>query len=39
MLQDGKTALHWAAFYSHAEVVKLLVKYRAAVDIREKVIS
>ena len=37
MLQDGKTALHLAARYDHVEVVKMLVHYRAAVDIRNKV--
>ena len=39
MLQGGVTALYWTAFDSHAEVVKLLVKYGAAVDIRGMVIS
>ena len=37
MLQDGETALHWAALRGHVEVVKMLVKYGAAVDIRNKV--
>ena len=39
MLQDRWTALYWAAFKGHIEVVKMLVKYGAAVDIRDKVIS
>ena len=38
MLQNGDTALHSAALGGHAEVVKMLVKYGAAVDIRNKVI-
>ena len=37
MLQDGETALHRAALRGHVEVVKMLVKYGAAVDIRNKV--
>ena len=37
MLQDGETALHLAALFGHVEVVKMLVKYGAAVDIRNKV--
>ena len=39
MLQDGWTALYWAAFKGHVEVIKMLVKYGAAVDIRDKVTS
>ena len=39
MLQDGVTALHRAAVWGHAHVVKLLVDYGAAVDIRSKVIT
>ena len=38
MLQDGETALYLTAFYGHVEVVKLLVKYGAAVDIKDMVI-
>ena len=37
MLQDGVTALHLATLEGHVEVVKMLVKYGAAVDIRNKV--
>ena len=37
MLQDGGTALHLAALKDHVEVVKLLVKHGAAVDVRNKV--
>ena len=37
MLQDGETALHKAAYWGRVEVVQLLVKYGAAVDIRDKV--
>ena len=36
MLQNGETALHCAALYDHIEVIKTLVKYGAAVDIRNK---
>ena len=37
MLQDGETALHKATKEGHVEVVKMLVKYGAAVDTRNKV--
>ena len=37
ILQDGETALHKAAVRGHVEVVKILVDYGAAVDIRNKV--
>ena len=37
MLQDGDAALHKAALFGHVEVVKMLVKYGAAVDIRDMV--
>ena len=37
MLQDGETALHWAAKEDCVDVVKTLVQYDAAVDIRNKV--
>ena len=39
MLQYGETALQKAAVRGHMEVVKILVKYGAAVDIRNKVWS
>jgi ankyrin repeat protein len=39
MLQDGDTALHYAAARGHPEVINLLVKHGAAVDIRGKVVS
>ena len=37
MLQYGDTALHKAAKGGHVEAVKMLLKYGAAVDIRNKV--
>ena len=37
MLQEGRNALYQAANEGHIEVVKMLVKYGAAVDIRNKV--
>ena len=37
MLQSGDTALHWAAMHDQVEVINLLVKHGAAVDIRNKV--
>ena len=37
MLQDRETALHKAAFWGDVEVVKMLVKYEATVDVRNKV--
>ena len=37
VLQDGETALHKAALRGHVEVVQQLMKYGAAVDIRNKV--
>jgi ankyrin repeat protein len=37
MLQDGATALHLAASGGKLEVVELLGRYGAAVDIRGKV--
>jgi ankyrin repeat protein len=39
MLQDGHTALHYAAAKDHLEVIELLVKHGAAVDIRDKVLN
>ena len=38
MLQVGDTALHDAAFNDCAEVIPLLMKYGAAVDIRNEVL-
>ena len=38
MLQNGETALHKAASEGGVEVVQLLVKYGAAVDIRDMVL-
>ena len=35
-IQDGETALHDAALHGYVEVVKMLVDYGAAVDIRNK---
>jgi hypothetical protein len=37
MLQDGATALRLAASWGKLEIVDLLVRYDAAVDIRDKV--
>jgi ankyrin repeat protein len=39
MLQDGDTALHLAAMWGHPEVINLLVKHGAAVEVRNKVVS
>ena len=39
MLQDGFTALHNAALSGEVEVINLLVKHGAAVDIRNEVVS
>ena len=39
MLQDGLTALHAAAANGEVEIIKLLVKHGAAVDIRDKVLN
>ena len=39
MLQYGLTALHWAATWGKVEVMNMLVKHGAAVDIRDKVVS
>ena len=38
MLQDGDTALHWTAYYDRAEVILLLVKHGAVLDIRNMVL-
>ena len=35
-IQDGETALHQAALGGRVEVVKMLVNYGAAVDVRNK---
>ena len=35
-IQDSETALHQAALRGYVEVVKMLVNYGAAVDIRNK---
>ena len=37
MLQDGETALHWAARQDEPQVVKILVDYGATVDFRDMV--
>ena len=37
MLQDGATALYRAAAGGEVEIINLLVKHGAAVDIRDKV--
>ena len=37
MLQYGDTALHKAATWGEVEVINLLVKHGAVVDIRNKV--
>jgi ankyrin repeat protein len=39
MLQAGDTALHEAAVKGHPEVINLLVKHGAAMDIRGRVVS
>ena len=36
MIQNGETALHRAALHEHVEVVKTLVDYGAAADIRNQ---
>ena len=33
--QGGRTAMHWAAYYGHLEVVKLLVKNGAKIDPKD----
>ena len=38
MFQDGDTALHDAAYNNSAEVIPLLVKYGAVLDIRNEVL-
>jgi ankyrin repeat protein len=35
--EGGETALHWASAKGEVEIVNLLVKHGAAVDIRNKV--
>ena len=37
MLQDGETALFRAALRGRVKIVKMLVDYGAAVDVRDKV--
>lgn len=37
LLQDEQTALHYAAFYGHLEVVQLLVEHGVPLDIPDKV--
>jgi hypothetical protein len=32
----GETGLHWAAYGGHADIVKLLLKHKAPVDIKDK---
>ena len=39
MLQNGETALHLAAKGGCVEVIKMLVKYGAAADIRSMVLN
>ena len=39
MLQYGRTAIHVATMKDKAEVINLLVKHGAAVDIRDEVVS
>ena len=36
-VQDGQTALWWAAKKGYANIVKMLVDYGAALDIRDVV--
>ena len=36
-LKDGKTAIMWAATIGHANVVRLLLEYRADVSLQDKV--
>ena len=38
MLQGSETALHKAALKGHVQVVKMLVKYGAEVDIRSNMV-
>ena len=37
ILQDGDTALHKATLKDDVEIVRILVRFRAAVDIMNKV--
>lgn len=39
LMQDDQTALHYAAFYGHLEVVQLLVEHGVPLDIPDKVRS
>jgi hypothetical protein len=32
----GETGLHWAAYGGHAEIVKLLLKWKAPVDVKDR---
>jgi hypothetical protein len=34
--QHGATALHWAAYHGNAEMVRLLLSHRPAVDVRDE---
>ena len=37
-LQDGRTALYYAAWKGHSEIVRILLEANAGIDIQEKVI-
>ena len=37
ILQGGKTALIWASYEGHSEIISLLLKAGARTDIQEKV--
>ena len=36
-LQDGRTALHWAAEYGYTEVIKTLVQHAADITVKDEV--
>src|SRR5262249_22919164 len=33
---NGSTALHWASFHGNAEMVREILRYRPALDIRDR---
>ena len=37
VIQEGRTALHWASYKHHIEVVKLLLQYGADMNVQNTV--